>query len=46
MFVRVDDGDVDGVFSVDGYVDAKGRPASDIAKLIRDRLKLVQAANP
>ena len=45
MFVRVDDGDVAGVFSVDGYVDAKGRSAADIAKVIRQRLELVQAGN-
>ena len=46
MFVRVADGDVKGVFGIDGYVDAQDRPASDIAEVICDRLKLVQAANP
>lgn len=46
MFVRLDDGDVEGVFSVDGYVDAKDRPALDIARVIRDRLEIVQNANP
>ncbi|MEM9266737.1 MAG: hypothetical protein AAGA46_14550, partial [Cyanobacteria bacterium P01_F01_bin.13] len=45
MFVRVDDGDVAGVFSVDGDVDAKGRPAAEIANLICQRLELVQAVN-
>lgn len=38
MFIRLDDGDVDGVFSVDGYVDAKGRPAREIAQVVIDRL--------
>lgn len=42
MFVRVDDGSVDGVFSIDGYVDAKGRSAQDVAKLICDRLALAK----
>ena len=46
IFVRLDDGAVDGVFSADGYVDAKGRPALEIAQVIRDRLEFVQNANP
>lgn len=46
MFIRVDDGDVKGVFEIDGYLDAKGRSASDIAKAIRDRLKAIQGQNP
>jgi hypothetical protein len=41
MFIRVDDGRVDGVFSVDGYVEAKGRPADKIAQLICQRLNLL-----
>lgn len=44
MFVRVADGDVKGVFGIDGYVDAQNRPATDIADIICQRLKLVQAA--
>lgn len=41
MFVRVDDGSVEGIFSVDGYVDAKNhRPAEEVAQLICDRLDL------
>ncbi len=43
MFVRVDNGKVDGVFSVDGYVNAHDRPASEIAQLICERLQRVQA---
>lgn len=46
MFVRVADGDVKGVFEIDGYVDAKDRPASEIAQVIRDRLALIQPRNP
>ncbi|NQV27777.1 MAG: TIR domain-containing protein [Rhodopirellula sp.] len=46
MFVRVAQGDVKGVFGIDGYVDAQNRPASEIAGVIRDRLKIVQNANP
>ncbi|NQT15149.1 MAG: TIR domain-containing protein, partial [Planctomycetes bacterium] len=46
MFIRLDDGDVKGVFEIDGYLDAKGRPALEIAQTIRDRLKAVQSQNP
>jgi len=46
MFVRVADGDVKGVFEIDGYVDAKNRPATEIAQVIRDRLALLQSPNP
>lgn len=46
MFVRVADGDVKGVFGIDGYVDAQKRPAAEIAAVICDRLKFVNAANP
>ncbi len=45
MFIRVGDGDVKGVFEIDGYIDAEGRPALDIAKAIRDRLTAVQGQN-
>ncbi len=41
MFVRVADGDVKGVFGIDGYVDAKNRPATEIAQVICDRLALL-----
>ncbi len=46
MFVRVAKGDVKGVFDIDGYVDAEGRPANEIAAVILERLKLVQSVNP
>ncbi|MEZ5940853.1 MAG: TIR domain-containing protein [Planctomycetaceae bacterium] len=46
MFVRLDDGKVDGVFSVDGYINAKGRPALEVARIIRQRLEQVQTSNP
>ena len=39
MFVRVAEGDVKGVFSIDGYVDAVNRPGSEIGDLILERLK-------
>lgn len=41
MFVRVDDADVEGVFSTDGYVDASQFSAVDIARLIHERLSFV-----
>jgi tetratricopeptide (TPR) repeat protein len=45
MFLRVADGDVKGVFGIDGYVDCKNRSAADIAEIICERLSLVQAAS-
>ena len=38
MFVRVAEGDVKGVFGIDGYVDARGRSGNDIANVILQRL--------
>jgi hypothetical protein len=38
MFVRVGEGDVKGVFGIDGYVDAINRPAAEIAEVILKRL--------
>jgi hypothetical protein len=39
VFVRLDDGDVDGVFSIDGYIDASKRSADDVARMIVQRLQ-------
>ena len=46
MFIRVDDGSVDGVFSVDGYVDGQGHPATEISALIVQRLRMLSTSNP
>lgn len=37
MLIRMDDGEVPGILSIDGYVDARNRPAVDIASLIIQR---------
>ena len=45
MLVRLDDVDIakiPGLFSIDGYVSAADRPASDVASLICERLDLVR----
>lgn len=39
MFVRCDDGDVDGLFSIDGYIDARNTSPERLAELILERLK-------
>lgn len=39
MFVRVAEGDVAGVLGIDGFVDARNRPASEVASLICKRLR-------
>ncbi|WP_287068846.1 hypothetical protein [Mesorhizobium sp.] len=41
MFVRVDDGTVDGVFKTDGYVDARRFDPARIAEFICERLALI-----
>lgn len=42
MYVRTDDGEVDGVFKTDGYVDARNFNPARIAELICERLNIVQ----
>lgn len=41
MFVRMDDGDVDGVFKTDGYVDARAFQPAQIAQMISERFALL-----
>jgi len=40
MFVRMDDGRVDGVFDTDGYVDGRKYSAADVARFIQQRVEL------
>jgi len=42
MFVRFDDGPVDGVFFVDGYVDARQNDAAEIARFIVERFQVLR----
>jgi hypothetical protein len=41
MFIRTDDGVVDGVFATDGYVDARQHSAAALAEFIRQRVQFV-----
>ncbi len=41
MFVRMDDGPVEGIFLGDGYVDAKRFGAMDVARFIEERLEIL-----
>ena len=41
MFIRTDDGAVEGVFNTDGYVDARRFSAAQIAEFIRERVALL-----
>jgi hypothetical protein len=41
MFVRTDDGAVEGVFATDGYVDARRHSATALAKFIQERVQLL-----
>jgi uncharacterized protein YqfB (UPF0267 family) len=38
MFVRFDDSPIDGVFSIDGYIDARSFSVDHVARFITDRL--------
>src|SRR5215207_3818890 len=44
MFVRLDDGEVEGVFRTDGYVDARHHSPSEIAHFIQHRVALLRDA--
>jgi hypothetical protein len=41
MYIRMDNGDVDGVFRTDGYIDAKQHTIPEIAKYIVERVELL-----
>jgi TIR domain len=41
MFIRTDDGVVEGVFAIDGYVDARRHSAAALAGFIRERVQLL-----
>jgi hypothetical protein len=41
MFIRMDDGKVDGVFVTDGYIDARQHNSDEIVDFIIERLKLL-----
>ena len=42
MFVRTDDGEVEGVLKTDGYVDARKFEPAKIAEFICERLEVIQ----
>ena len=42
MFIRTDDGDVDGVFATDGYLDARKFTPARIADFIHERSELLK----
>ncbi|PKM56009.1 MAG: hypothetical protein CVV00_01675 [Firmicutes bacterium HGW-Firmicutes-5] len=41
MFIKMDNGTVDGVFSTDGYIDAKAHRSSEICNFIEERILLL-----
>ena len=41
MFIRTDDGSVDGVFKTDGYVDARRFIPADLAGFMHERSELI-----
>jgi len=43
MFVRMDDGEVEGIFGHDGYVDARNYRPAEIAAFIEERVGLLSA---
>lgn len=45
MFIRFDDAKIEGVFSIDGYIDANHFSESEICKFILERVELVSGKN-
>ncbi len=41
MLIRFDDSKIEGIFSIDGYIDANKYPEVDVSKFILERLKLL-----
>jgi hypothetical protein len=41
MFVKMDEGPVDGVFKTDGYIDGRNFSPSDVARFIQERVNLL-----
>jgi len=41
MFVKMDDGSVDGVFKTDGYIDGRKFSPQEIAHFIQERVELL-----
>jgi TIR domain len=41
MFIKMDDGEVDGVFKTDGYINGKEHSAKEIAIFIKERIDLL-----
>lgn len=41
MFIRMDDGAVQGVFSLDGAIDARNHSPHEIAQMIKQRIELI-----
>ncbi len=46
MFVRFDDAPVDGVLSIDGYVDARTSDAQKVGQFVLERLDLLEVNTP
>lgn len=42
MFIRMDDGRVEGIFNTDGYIDWKAHTPLEIAKFIKERVDLLK----
>ncbi len=41
MFIKMDEGCVDGVFKTDGYIDGRTHPPSEVASFIQERVSLL-----
>jgi hypothetical protein len=42
MFVKMDEGEVDGVFKTDGYIDGQKYSPADVARFIQERVDLLR----
>jgi hypothetical protein len=39
MFMKIDDGDVEGIFETDGYIDIRTHSDAEITELILQRIR-------
>ena len=41
MFIKMDKGQIDGVFSTDGYIDGRAHTSAEVARFIQERVSLL-----
>jgi hypothetical protein len=42
MYIKMDDGQVEGVFKTDGFIDGRNYAPAEVARFINQRVQLLQ----